>query len=244
MRGQICAPIDRLATQHADAHGMTMNEALGLAPTDIDGFDQLFDAYVRTVQRYERTLWGYIEIDQGGCANKRKTRARLEAMGLRPIPVYHPLNDGWDYFDELAQQYDRICLGNVVMASSEQRKRLLSTVWERRRKYPHLWIHALGMTPNDVGVAYPMNSFDSSAWLSGVRYGSTEAIQVQKQFSRIVKGFTYDRDKHPEHDAGHIKARKLAGYNAIMLGRTLHNIRTDLAAELGADVGLFDHHHG
>ena len=41
-----------------------------------------------------------------------------------------------------------------------------------------------------------------------------------------------------------IKARKLAGYNAIMLGRTLHNIRTDLAAELGADVGLFDHHHG
>ena len=59
-----------------------------------------------------------VEVDQGGRENKIKTRARLEKMGLRPIPVYHPLNDGWDYFDYLAENYDRICMGNVVNAEA------------------------------------------------------------------------------------------------------------------------------
>jgi myo-inositol catabolism protein IolC len=117
-----------LATQHAEANNMNMNEALGLAPERVQGFDQLFNAYVDTARRYEQHLWGYIEIDQGGRENKTRTRARLEDMGLRPIPVYHPLNDGWDYFDELASQYDRICLGNVVMANSAERKRLAQTI--------------------------------------------------------------------------------------------------------------------
>ena len=62
----------------------------------------------------------------------------LEQMGLRPIPVYHPFNDGWDYFDYLAERYDRICFGNVVQADRETRKRLVATAWERHRKYPHL----------------------------------------------------------------------------------------------------------
>lgn len=116
-----------LSTQHAQAHGLTMDQALALAPEDIDGFVDLYARYVRLVLEIGDRSWGYIEIDQGGRDNKIKTRARLEKKGLRPIPVYHPLNDGWDYFDELASRYDRICFGNVVQADAETRKRLIAT---------------------------------------------------------------------------------------------------------------------
>ena len=233
-----------LATQHAEADGLSMDQALGLAPEKIDGFAALFESYVEMATRYEPNLWGYIEIDQGGRENKTRTRARLEAMGLRPIPVYHPFNDGWDYFDELAGQYDRICLGNVVMASPEQRKRLLATMWERRRDYPGLWIHALGLTPSELNLAYPMQSCDSSTWISGVRWGQHTVSAAAQPMGHLTKGFVYSRDKQPDDERGHIKARKLAGYDAIMLGRTLRNIKSDVTEELEADVGLFAQHHG
>jgi hypothetical protein len=51
----------------------------------------------------------------------------LEQMGLRPIPVYHPFNDGWHYFDYLAERYDLVCFDNVVQADRETRKRLVAT---------------------------------------------------------------------------------------------------------------------
>jgi hypothetical protein len=159
-----------LSTRHARAHGVSMDTALGLAPEEIDGFDELFARYVGIVRRLEGKVWGYIEVDQGGRENKIRTRARLEAMGLSPIPVYHPLNDGWDYFDYLAERYDRICFGNVVMADQRTRARLVATAWERKRRYPHLWIHLLGYTPNERLNAYPIDSADSSSWLTMIRW--------------------------------------------------------------------------
>lgn len=59
--------------------------------------------YVEIIRKFENDAWGCIEIDQGGRENKIKTRAMLEGMGLRPIPVYHPFLDGWDYFDYLTE---------------------------------------------------------------------------------------------------------------------------------------------
>ena len=143
-----------LTNEHARAHNMTMDQVLGLPPADIDGFDELFTKYVAIIKKLGDKVWGYIEIDQGGRDNKIKTRARLEALGFAPIPVYHPFVDGWDYFDELAQGYDRICFGNVVQADRDTRKRLLATAWERRRKYPHLWIHLLGLTSTRCAMRF------------------------------------------------------------------------------------------
>ena len=106
--------------------------------------------------RYGSRLWGYIELDQGGAVHKRRTRTALEQAGLAPIPVYHPFNDGWDYFDELCARYDRICVGNVVQAPRAIRCRIFATVWERQRAYPDVWIHYLGVTPTPTQIAYPV----------------------------------------------------------------------------------------
>ena len=101
-----------LTNEHMRAHGITMDEALSLAPSEIDNFDWLFDTYVEILREISDQLWGYVEIDQGGMDNKEATRRRLQAAGFEPIPVYHPLNDGWEYFDTLASNYDRMCIGN------------------------------------------------------------------------------------------------------------------------------------
>lgn len=159
-----------LTNEHKRAHGVTMDEALALAPEEIDGFEGLYARYVDLYHRYHDRLWGVIELDQGGAVNKRRTRARLEAEGITPIPVYHPFNDGWDYFDELACEYDRICLGNIVQASAQARLRLLHTMWERHRAYPDLWVHVLGLTVSEQCLSMPVESCDSSAWISPLRF--------------------------------------------------------------------------
>ena len=47
------------------------------------------------------------------------TATPAHAEGLAPMPVYHPLNDGWDYYDELAGSHDRVCIGNLVQATKQ-----------------------------------------------------------------------------------------------------------------------------
>lgn len=202
-----------LTQRHAKAHGVHMDEALGLHPSQIDGFDWLYETYCELVTKYEDKLWGYIELDQGGAERKRETRARLEADGFRPIPVYHPLNDGWDYFDELCQGYDRICVGNIVQAPPAVRKRIIATIWERRRAYPDVWIHLLGFTPNEFVTAYPAcNSCDSSSWVYSLRYGAPSApgaSAMGKAFGRFTAGFSYvtgEGSSAPEHPAGVYRA--------------------------------------
>ena len=181
-----------------------MDEALGTAPEDIDGFDNLFDRYCEIVGVLGDRAWGYIELDQGGRDNKIKTRKRLEALGFNPVPVYHPLNDGWDYFDELASTYDRICVGNVVEADSETRKRIIATIYERCRDYPDLWVHLLGLTPNPWLNAYPMGSCDSSSLASAIRWGQSniETASALQPGPDLPRGFIYDRNTTRGHERG------------------------------------------
>jgi hypothetical protein len=218
-----------LAMRHAEQKGITLAEALSTPPGELDGFADLFEDYVALMKEIGHTSWGYVEIDQGGRDNKIKTRAKLEAMGLRPIPVYHPLTDGWDYFDYLAQRYDRICFGNVVHADRATRKRMLATAWSRKQKYPNLWVHMLGHTPSETCNAYPTNSCDSSTWLAMARwpadrYQSTCALQA---FSAMPHEFSYRLDSDSDSETGSKKAKRWGGYESYIMMRTLRGVQKD-----------------
>lgn len=226
-----------LTNRHKRAHkGMTMDEALSLAPDQIDGFEDLFDAYVGLVRRFEDRLWGYVELDQGGAVNKRKTRALLEGMGLTPMPVYHPLNDGWDYFDELCEGYDRICVGNIVQADMTTRKHLMATLWERHRRYPHVWIHALGMTPNELITVYPTNSCDSASYTYSVKYGAESvpfSLSMLDAFGRLPKSYSYQTG-NDDGGKGRDKGLEFLASNAVFLVAVWRRQLADVAE-------LFDH---
>lgn len=220
--------IFNLTNEHMRAHPcMTMDDALALPPDQIDGFDELLSRYLNIVQRYGDRLWGYIELDQGGMENKRRTRARLHDLGLRPIPVYHPFNDGWDYFDELAEQYDRMCFGNVVQADRVQRKRLVATAWERHRKYPNLWIHLLGLTPNEWLLGMPIDSGDSSAWLSSVRWSGYKETSALRTLGTLPRDFQYQLASDVDGETGSKKALIMSAVGCKSMQR---NWRTHLAA--------------
>lgn len=187
--------IFNLAMNHVRAHDVTHNEALSMAPEEIDGFDQLWDLYGSIVTEFGKDLWGVVELDQGGVENKPRTRALIEKeFGIVPIPVYHPLLDGWDYYDDLAQEYDRICFGNIVQASPPLRVRLAHTAMERAEKYPYLWTHLLGMSQSSPILGLRMRgSMDSSSWLAPVRWNATWRSYAM---GTIVLGFGTEMMAH------------------------------------------------
>lgn len=227
-----------LTNEHKRAHGTTMDEALALAPEEIDNFEWLWDVYLELCSEFGDTLWGFNELDQGGMANKIRTRARIEAEGLRPIPVYHPLNDGWDYFDDLAQEYDRMCFGNVVQANRWVRKRLMVTLFERHRSYPDLFVHILGMTPNEIQAALPFDSADSSTWTRVFRYpqamkftSMAKAALPQNPASYIPWGTdTGERRYHYRMTAG-----DLSVIEATSLARSLRHWQDEIADTFALD---------
>lgn len=219
-----------LTNRHKREHpGITMDQALQLAPEEIDGFDELFARYVHLATTYEKGLWGYIELDQGGAVNKRRTRARLHDLGLSPIPVYHPINDGWEYFDELCSEYDRICVGNVVQASPSDRRRLLATIWERKRDYPDVWIHLLGYTPNALTTTYPANSYDSFSLMGALKWGADQvhARSMGHTFGAFGTPMSYGRDLIRDRrgePGGYADARRFIATESAFLqfGMRLH----------------------
>lgn len=205
--------IFHLTNQHKRAHDTTMDEALALAPEEIDDFDWLFEIYVEMIREFGDQLWGYNELDQGGLENKKRTRKRLEDLGLAPIPVYHPLNDGWDYYDELGAGYDRICWGNVVQASPWLRVRMIMTAMERHKKYPDLYVHFLGLTPNELQYGHSYDSADSSTWTAAFRYPeATRLAAMGKKFLRVPQSMMLPYKSVAE-------ARIAAGY---LIGFGLH----------------------
>lgn len=223
-----------LAMDHARAHNLTHDQALGMPPSEVDGFPELLGRYVELVRQYGDRLWGYIELDLGGRDQKIKTRTELEALGLRPIPVYHPLLDGWDYFDELCERYDRVCFGNVVQADREDRKRLVATAWERHRRYPNVWLHLLGLRPSQLLYAYPINSADASTWLGAIRWhDGYREVAAGAGFGGVPPEFRYEYGAGSTAESGHDKAVAMAAYGAMV---ELRNWRNHLALVEGLGV--------
>ncbi|PSK95790.1 hypothetical protein CLV30_12842 [Haloactinopolyspora alba] len=191
--------IFNLAMSHARAHEVSHDDGLSMPPEEIDGFDDLWDRYAQIVDRYADRLWGVIELDQGGVEHKPRTRARIETeLGITPMPVYHPMLDGWDYYDTLAGEYDRLCFGNLVKAPAPTRMRLVWTMAERAKAYPYLWTHLLGVSPSPTTLAMPYRgSCDSSSWLTGLRWlKSWHSWALLDHFADFPPDMWYSRDEY------------------------------------------------
>lgn len=221
--------IFNLASEHARHNNVTHDEALSMPPEEIDGFDRLWDQYGNIATKYADRLWGIVELDQGGITNKPRTRAKIEKeLGITPIPVYHPLLDGWDYYDTLATGYDRICFGNIVQASPPDRLRLAYTAYERGKQYPYLWTHLLGMTPNQNMLAMPFRgSMDSSSWLSPARWMPSWKVTSMLAADTSMPPSMWLHSATDKENYDGSKLEKICAIQASALQRTLEATRED-----------------
>jgi hypothetical protein len=161
-----------LAHEYSKRWKVSLDTAFAADPVDLDGFDELMEDYRSFITANEERIWGYVELDLGGTEKKRQLRHQMEAEGLRPIPVFHPLTDPWEYFSEIVAEYDRVCVGNVVALSHQMRTRLLHRLYrDWKQTNPDCWIHILGMTPTtNAALSLPFSSYDSSTWTTAFRW--------------------------------------------------------------------------
>lgn len=99
-------------------------------------------------------------------------RAKLEDMTGKPcIPVWHK-SRGKDEFIKMCEQYDYVSIGGIVSKEITQKDYkyfpyFIKTAHEHGAK-----IHALGFTNLQGLTKYHFDSVDSTAWVSGNRFGS------------------------------------------------------------------------
>lgn len=160
-----------LALRYARDKGIPLATALASPVHQIDGYDIMLSNWRKVVSTCGDALWGYIELDLGGRDQKRRTREILELEGFSPIPVFHALSDGWDYFDELVERYERICVGNLAQARDDKRKEIFRMIEQRRVGTSVKWIHYLGVSPTRSFVSSPVESCDSTSYYSDIMYG-------------------------------------------------------------------------
>jgi len=205
-----------LLQQWRSTRGMTWSQALAVPPPNISGFDKLRAKYIEIVRLQEDKLWGYIEIDLGGSDWKRRIRRELESEGLRPIPVYHPLVDPPEYFDELCSGYDRVCVGNLAKTADDGTYLpLMEWVFKRRSQYPHVWIHLLGHAVLPTLFAWEANSIDASSWMTDVIYGhGIRERAAGAPMRKLGRPWVYNRSTEADSETGEDKAMKVAAHVA------------------------------
>lgn len=136
----------------------------------IDNLKQYINDYVDFINRNNVELFIEFDIDKLiGYDNVKKIRSYLEKKtGTRPIPVWHK-HLGKAEFENMVKEYDYIAIGGMT---------------KRREITPYLpWfidkahendckIHGLGFTALKDLANCHFDSVDSTAWLSGNRFGS------------------------------------------------------------------------
>jgi hypothetical protein len=212
-----------LCSEYASKNSIPLEQAFTVNPEKFDGFDKLYEKYIRVIGELKDNVWGYIELDIGGQENKKRIRAELEKKGLNPIPVYHPIGDDYDYFDYLCRRYNKICVGNLVNAATPVKNKIIWGIDKRRRKYPDLWIHYLGISLSECCFNFQIDSCDSSGITSIFRWRKIHSKALLRNCDCIQKKiFNYNGRIQRE------KAYKISAINVHSNIKTCQNYLEEL----------------
>ena len=136
-------------------------------------WEEYTERYANYINRNGIDMFFELDIDRlVGYENVLKLRARLERMtGKRAIPVWHR-NRGREDFIRMCQEYGYVALGGL--AAKEIRRteyRFIPWFIDTAHKYGAK-IHGLGFTNLEGLTRYHFDSVDSTAWMSGNRFGA------------------------------------------------------------------------
>ena len=168
-------------------------------------WDDYIKRYAQFIKKNNIDL--FLELDIDKLISYEKVlyyRKKLEDMTGKPcIPVWHKTR-GQDEFIKMCEEYNYVALGGIVSKEITQKE---------YKFFPHLIkiahshgakIHGLGFTSLQGLTKYHFDSVDSTAWLSGNRFGS-----VYKFNGKTMENY------------GKQAGQRLADYKAV----TLHNFK-------------------
>lgn len=122
-----------------------------------NGIDLFFELDIDALIGYEKVLY---------------YRSMLEYLtGKKSIPVWHK-SRGQEEFIKMCKEYSYVALGGIVTKEITQ-KEYRFFPWFIKTAHEHgAKIHGLGFTNLNGLTKYHFDSVDSTAWLSGNRFGS------------------------------------------------------------------------
>lgn len=135
-------------------------------------WDEYLRKYAQFINEHQIKLFFELDIDQlVGYERVLYFRKRLEDMtGKASIPVWHKSRGREDYL-KTCEEYDYVAIGGIVTKEITQKEYnvfpyLISEAHKRDAK-----VHGLGFTNLKGLTMYHFDSVDSTAWISGNRFG-------------------------------------------------------------------------
>lgn len=157
--------LDRFETIFLDSGGFTARS---------QGIDIDVKKYGEFILRNEKTFTVHANLDLMETERTLENQKTLEDMGCHPLPVFH--YDEWLHgkgylLDEYIKNHKYIALGGVAGAATSQKmlQGYLNFCFDKTRD--KIKVHGFGMTSMWVLKEYPFYSVDSTAWISGGKFG-------------------------------------------------------------------------
>lgn len=135
-------------------------------------FDNYVEKYGQFIKEYDIDLYFELDIDKIiGFDKVLEYRDRLQKItGKPPIPVWH-ISRGLNRFIQDAKNYPYVALGGIVSGEWSPKAQTKFS-WFIRTAHEHgAKIHGLGYTSLCGIQKYHFDSVDSTAWVSGNRFG-------------------------------------------------------------------------
>lgn len=143
-----------------------------MSGTGIADFDDYLTRYIDFINKYDIKWFFELDVDSVvGYKKVKEYRKRLEAgTGKKCIPVWHK-SRGKAEFLKMCDEYDYVAIGGIVTKEITKEQYscfpwFISEAHKRGCK-----IHGLGFTDTNLLPKYHFDSVDSTAWLSGSRFG-------------------------------------------------------------------------
>ena len=136
-------------------------------------WDEYTERYAEFIKRNGVELFFELDVDSLiGYGRVLELRRRLERLtGKQPIPVWHR-SRGKEEFIRMCEEYPYVALGGIVSKEFMPRDYKVFPWFISEAHKRGSQIHGLGFT-NLKGLArYHFDSVDSTAWVSGNRFGA------------------------------------------------------------------------
>ena len=158
-------------------------------------FDEYLTRYINFINKYDIKYFFELDVDSiVGYEKVKQLRKRLEnETGKKCIPVWHKSRGKEEYL-KICEEYDYVAIGGIVTKEITKEQYPFFPWFINEAHKRGCKIHGLGFTDTNLLRKYHFDSVDSTAWLSGSRFGHVYYFD-----NGVMKSKTPPRGKKTVH---------------------------------------------